>query len=455
MKVREWFCRKLGWFCKYRMEIFCKSNGALANGYCPDVGARNVLVWDPVPPTCTEHYLVSVDVCQESELLPNKPWCPEKSKDFVAGSEPKEVCLIHKDPGIQDNPKPAWMPRMVMAVLDIASRWTNYSLEVVDTFAELCGRSGVDYIRTFYGWDEPVTGEMLPMKTPFSKAEGSDSHFDLDRWDESYDASLRRLRDILGKYHVKIWFDLFDNCGAEWCPWEKNVNGVTGIYDNSDAALAYFKEWASRIASILPASEGHRIGLGNELTTEDHVWLMGNYAALGKHLKSLGYERFPFSGWPQLTAHYMQSILSPDHNAEFGFRDAVHQVHAQGFVENFTTDTYDTSCGSVRDCISGQRAFGFSDDGFGTSDESRRGQCQAGSDYACAASNDERVKLAFAWWEWARHNQEFSERLLDHVEFMPREIQGIEPLDAIDMGSLRIYQRLATEVFGGVDITRK
>jgi len=46
----------------------------------------------PKPP------VVLVEVCRESQLLPNE-WCPEREvKTFIKGQEPTSSCTIHKAP---------------------------------------------------------------------------------------------------------------------------------------------------------------------------------------------------------------------------------------------------------------------------------------------------------------------------------------------------------------------
>lgn len=359
-----------------------------------------------------------------------------------------------------DNPKPVWMPRMVVACLSLHVQLQHYTDEQLNSFANKISRAGVDYVRVMMCWDDPEWQGHISTVSPFVWIDGK-AH--LDRWNLAFDDNLIRLRDILKPYHVRIMFDLYDNCDAEHSPWAKNTNGVNGIYDYSNTAFKYAVQWADRIIAILPPSEGHRIGIGNELQTPDDApWVLGLILPLGEYLRVNKRVKAPISisgnYAPNLTpaAHHIHGVLSPDHSPYFGIRDCCLQIHGIGLEEQFTEiqPGSEDPLNPVKDQLSNVRCYAYSDDGFYyVRDPARRGRC-TNTGTRCQANNAERVKTIAAFWTELQPRLDGTPARLDHIEFLPSEICEVESPDLIEPASLEIYNQITMELWG-LDIRRK
>lgn len=479
---QKWLCRVFGIACHHRWVEVCAHTELLANDACPEKWPLKIKAWEPDPAPCPhkrvelcvvtrkratlkcpgaqqtpllpeeipaecDHRLLTV--CWASKQIPND-YCPDRRGKTVLPAEEAAIiamgpCRIHVKPKPKDNPKPAWMPRMNVAVLSLHVQAHAYADEDLEAFAEKISVAGVDYVRLMSSWEEPAYQAMMKTTPAFGRIPGSPNLFNLEAPNPEYDRQLARVRDALEPYHVRIHFDLFDNCGEEWSPWRNNINGMGGVYDASALALGRILEWARRISAILPAAKGHRIGLGNELGypgdafgPDMEAWIRGIIKPLGEALLVDGYRPVPFSAAPN-TGHWMHGVLSPDVSEVFGIRDAALQVHGQALAEEF-----DPAAGSD------VRAYAYSDDGAHVKDPVRRGYCTPWP--RCQASLEERVKTIKAWWG-KYGDPRYAERRLDHIEFLPGEISGIEPPDRILPESLAVYATVA-DALGWPDILR-
>jgi hypothetical protein len=284
----------------------------------------------------------------------------------------------------------------------------------------------------------------MPMVNPFIIQQAPDL-VSLDTPNPEFDYQLKRLRDILMPYHIRIHFDLFDNCDAAGSPWAKNVNGINGIYDNSPAARDRFFQWADRIMNILPAADGHKIGLGNELrypnddmSDDMSKWVTQVMLPIAERIKERGYTSISASAAPN-TGHWLHGACSPDVSQKFGMRDFVLQVHGQGVKEDF-----DPTFGSD------VRSYAYSDDGANVRDPARSGYC---TKYPrCQATSIERALLIIEWWN-KYGDPRYDQRRLDHIEFLPGEISDGEPPDQIRLESLTVFSYI-TQKLWGIDIRR-
>ena len=283
------------------------------------------------------------DICPESHQEANIE-CPASGDWVFFKTDPHIKCQIHgaipKPPPPLIYPlanlKPDWMPRMVAGFMDLAA-WAYRSTDAeISAFAEKLSLAGVDFIRIFPPWCEP--NAQLSYTMAFNREPGG--RFNLDSPNPEYDIQLKRVRDIFAPYHVRLLFDLLDNCGESWSPWKNNVNGMGGIYANDDIARKYLFQWADRIMAILPATDGHRIGLGNELcypgddmSNAMRAWTLEVFKPLGDRVFAAGYKPVSVSGAPA-TGHWCHGVLDPDHSTH-GIRDCVLQLHNIGLIEDW------------------------------------------------------------------------------------------------------------------------
>ena len=445
--TKKWLCEKLGIYCQTHKVTVCADSGQAARPWCPTKITRQYYVWVD-PPLCELHntdpgQVVEVEVCRVSGLLPG-PFCLQKIMGtFKVGEEPTTQCTTCAKAYPADTPKPDWMPRMTVAWLSGHVLLHHYSDKQLENFAQKISLAGIDYVRIMMCWDDPAYQAILTTTAPYTR---DPSSFNLDVPNPAFDLAIERLRDVLMPYHVRIHFDLFDNCDAANSPWARNVNSVNGIYDSSDRARGYFFQWADRIMKLLPASGGHRIGIGNELMYPNdamgpdmEAWVRGVVIPLGEKLHLASYLPTPFSAAPN-TGHWIHGGLSPDVSKIFGIRDAVMQVHWQALVEEF-----DPAFGSDI------RAYGYSDDGATVRVDGKKGYC---TKYPrCQATPAERLKLITAWWA-KYETPQYSQRRLDHIEFLPGEISDGEAPDQILPESLDVYALIATTLWGA-EIRRK
>ncbi|MFA5389651.1 MAG: hypothetical protein WC312_07890 [Candidatus Omnitrophota bacterium] len=82
----------------------CQESGLIAGDYCPVIVNRTYYKTpqgnEPIAPSlkCNIHIAVQVKVCAETGLLPN-PYCPvTENRPFAPGTEPTEICAVHKKP---------------------------------------------------------------------------------------------------------------------------------------------------------------------------------------------------------------------------------------------------------------------------------------------------------------------------------------------------------------------
>lgn len=437
-KFWAWLKKLLGIhsYPEYKIYRICEDTGLLAGpNCCGDIYEQRIKVGDAPTASCLHS---QIDVCRVSGLLPS-PACLTVSKCLLEA--PGAICGVCKAYPA-DTPKPDWMPRMYVAWLSGHVLLPHYSNEQVRSFAEKISKAGVDYVRVMMCWDSPWD---MPMVKPFLFG---DEFFNanLGLPNPVFDDQLIRLRNILDPYHVRIHFDLFDNCDAEGSPWTHNVNGIKGIYDSSPEAKGRFFEWADRIMGILPADDGHRIGLGNELrypnddmSDEMKKWTLEIMLPLAEKLYMSGYLPVSVSAAPN-TGHWLHGACSPDVSTKFGIRDFVLQIHGQGLKEDF-----DPNFGSDI------RAYAYSDDGAQVKDPSKQGYC---TKYPrCQATSVERAMLIIEWWK-KYGEPRYPQRRMDHIEFLPGEISDGESPDKILPESLSVYNYITMKLWG-IDITRK
>jgi hypothetical protein len=382
------------------------------------------------------------------------PYCPATHPaQYRQDAQPSVPCTSHIKPPDppqpvypKDNPKPDWMPRMQVAVLSLHVQLQHFTDVQLDAFAKKISLAGVDFVRIMMCWDDPAYQPTMSTVSPFKWSGGKAN---LDQLNLDFDANIIRLRDILKPYHVRLCFDLFDNCDAEHAPWNINVQGVNGIYDPAPLFLSYAKSWADRISNLLPAADGHKIGLGNELrfpgdnmSDDMRAWVLNVMLPLGEYLLDKGYKSVGASADTRSqTGHWLSGACSPDVSTKFGIRDFVLEIHTQGlaseFEPNFGSDV---------------RAYAYSDDGVVVRDPEKQ-QPPPTSTGRYQATNAERLSLMTMWWGKYGPAGEYSQRRLDHIEFLPSICAETAAPDAILPHDLDIYNLVSTTLWGA-DIRR-
>jgi len=81
--------------------------------------------------------------------------------------------------------------------------------------------------------------------------------WDLDRWNDAYFVTLRRVVEVAEQYGIRLWLCLFDNCqfhhahgGPLVSPWACNVQGARDYYHDRARSLA----WADKVLALLFAT---------------------------------------------------------------------------------------------------------------------------------------------------------------------------------------------------------
>ncbi len=375
------------------------------------------------------------DLPATSARLANE-YCPASHQaEYIEGQEPKLKCIIHEKPEPLgpypiDNLKPSGMPDMIIAVLSLHYESKHWSDDQLKTFALKCSLVGIDYVRVMGDWESYFT----PGRGQSAFKRGVNNRFDLNQPDSEYDRLLKRLRDILKPYHIKIYFDLIDRCDSDKGPWEYNVNGFSSIYDPNlkDRYIVFF----DRVFDILGTDA--KYGIGNEFVGDDTTWMRECVLPLAEHMYDKVDKPICFSG-DDMTAHHLHGLLSPDVSTKFGIRDGCLVRHWAGTptqIRNFLNNG------------SGIRCYAISDDGVQAEERfgEDHGPCVPAGVY-CQGTINQRIAVAKEAWNI------LGERL-DHIEFLPREISWSENPDTISQESLDVYYRLALEIWG-FDIRRK
>lgn len=417
-------------------------------------------------PTTHQHINFPPEACKNFELKDGWKWaqgiCPESLKKarpecppaklwvFKNGEEPTELCDLHAAiPDFKyplDRTKPSSVPHLVCAVLGLHVQAWAYTDEQLRKFAEKISLAGVDYVRMMMSWDCVDYQSVIETTPPFKHSLPGPNFqpiFNLDIPNHDFDFQLNRVRKILEPYHIKVWFDLFDNCAADCSPWLYNEQGCFGIYDSSPTYVRYAFDWLRRLERVFPASEGHIIGIGNEMQYGDDTmsagmenWVRTVVLPMGETLLDLGYPNVPFSAHLN-TGHWMHGAMSPDVSTKFKIDQAPLIVHAAGLPEDFDGPPTDhMTCES----FSQVRSYGYSDDGAQVHDPAKQGNCtDAGQ--ACTANTHWRI-------ETVKKLQSCIGTGLYSIEFLPRNLSGARSPDQILDDDLTIYNDLCQNLYG-------
>lgn len=389
-----------------------------------------------------------------------------------------EIILKLEDPRdrtIIDNPKPAWMPRMICSIVDLPFNvgrdytWAELEQLVIDL-----SLAGCDGIRIFgTGWE--------PYIEPFIKTDSGEYSF--FKPNTLWDATLVEFRELLHKYHMCLYVDEYDNCShrAEWNPFANNIHEfshyfygyteqiATNRFDIDCKAIKVneidfmMEYWDNRILNcLIPGKD--IVGLGNELkshvendVSERKVWAEKWGVARAKNMLDHGFNQpIPFSGseGEGKTAHKLHGFISKEEHPEYGwtYRTSCNQIHGKGTPGHVAA--------WAEDGISQRRVFAYDDDGVGTNPDSKvppsqRGYCEIrknGSEYACTADTATRIETVRSFInELGKRTYCFS------IGFLPRSIlyKGKTVLSRFDIEvDAAIYWRLALDLWD-VDIKRK
>jgi hypothetical protein len=355
---------------------------------------------------------------------------------YIKGHGPTKVCEIHHapppEPHIIDNPKPDWMPRMVAAVLRLPYDSVNLTDDQLKSFALKLSLAGVDYMRVMGDWESTfIPG---PGVSAFKRFDNG--RFDLSQENPAWDEALIRLKEILDKYLIKIYFDLIDRCDSDKGPWEYNINGFNSIYDVG--LLTYYKRFFDRVYSILGPDA--KYGLGNEFLNDHQDWILNCMLPLGEYMYPKIQKPLCFSG-DDMTAHHLHGVLSPDRSAIFGIRDSCLVRHGSATPDQIL---------SFLDQGSGDRCYAYSDDGVTMENYPEHGPCTPANVF-CQGTIAQRISVVAAMVR-----RQFSEdhSRFDHIEFLPREISWDGDPNNITEESLRVYNDLSLALWG-VDIRRR
>lgn len=373
---------------------------------------------------------------------------------------------------IIDNPKPAWMPKMICDIVQfpfgVGDQYSWEEIEAVVIELSLAGCDGIQIFST--GWN-PCVG-------PFKKtASGKYSFFKPNpKWDET----LELFAEMLHKYHMSVEVDLNDNCSSklEWNPFFNNVHGFskqfygytkqirtnekveeTGEWIYMNEVDFMIKYHDNRVMRCLDPDKGDKVRLGNELKShvendvnERKVWAEKWGVARARNIFAKGFSQPLSFSASEKTGPKLHGYISKEAHPELGwtYKTSCREIHGLGTKEHVEARFTN---------VSQRRVFAYSDDGVGTNPDSKvpenqRGYCEIrenGSLYACTANTGERIKCARAFIE------KLGNRSLCHsIAFLPREIlyKGKTHLERFDPSvSADIYWMLAKELWG-VNIKR-
>jgi len=379
---------------------------------------------------------VRVKVCNSWPDLPPEvariatAKCPATHEaEYYKVSRPTSICdLSHEapKPHIVDNPKPGWMPRMVVAALRLHYDSPGLTDEQLKSFAEKISLAGVDYIRIMGDWESyftPGSGVSAFMRT-------ASDRFDLDQENPEWDKALKRLRDIFDPYFIKIYFDLIDNCDSDKGPWAWNVNGFLSIYEQG--LVTRYIKFFDRVFAVLGAEA--KYGLGNEFQGDNVDWIQNCMLPLAEHIHGKAQKPICFSG-DDMTAHHLHGALSPDVSGIFGIRDSCLVRHWCGTPAKIL---------EFLDQGSSVRCYAYSDDGLTMeSVASEHGPCTPANVF-CQGTIQQRIDVVRAAWDSLRN----IDNRMDHIEFLPREISWEGDPNNISEESLKIYDDLAQALWG-------
>ena len=425
------FCplaRKYGWDKLYK-KADCKRYEA------PATVVRTICLKNPEP-----GYVLSGPNCKETvEKIFAKGYEPTAYCATCKSIEPEEVVPI-------DNPLPVGTPLLVCACLGLQYNLERYPVEEVKAFANKLSMMGVRLVRIMGDWESEFTPG--PGISAFLRDENG--RFNLDRPNEKWDQALLKLKGILEKRHMRIYFDLVDQCDAAKGPWEFNNQGIYSIYD--PGLLGRYKEFFDRVFKILGPES--RYGLGNEFQGDRRDWLLNVVVPLADYMYDRIEKPLSFSGEPN-TAHHIHGLLAPKGSdnpygsGKFGIRDSCRVQHWMA--------TPSLMIGFM-DSVSDVRCYGLSDDGVTMENfNANHGPCVPVGSY-CQGTIEQRIAVAKAAWEkWGPHvNKDgtWHENQLDHIEFLPRELSWGENPNTISEESLEIYPRLGQALWG-IDVRRR
>jgi len=373
---------------------------------------------------------------------------------------------------IIDNPKPDWMPKMICTIVDLPFNvGRDYSWEELEQVIIELSLAGCDGIRIFgTGW-EPFIEPFL--KTP----EGKYSFF---KPNPAWDETLIQFAELLHKYHMVLYVDLYDNCShkAEWNPFANNIHGFSHyFYGHIKIILTpeivpetnepvymnevdfMIKHWDNRILACLDPDKDI-VGLGNELRCQVEssaikcrTWAEKWGVPRAQNIFAQGFSApIPFSG-ANNTAQKLFGYISAEVHPELGwtYRTSCKQIHGLGTPERVAN--WKEGGPSQR------RVFSYDDDGVGTNPDSRvpenqRGHCEIrrdGKETACTADTATRVETVRAFIDALKNlSYCFS------IGFLPRSIlyKGKTVLSRFDKeADAAIYWRVAQDLWG-VDIRR-
>lgn len=432
---------------------------------------------------CPPPVYTTINVCAETGLLPT-PYCPNvEPRLFKIGLQPTAVCQKHTQrlvsvcadtghravAGCQNTGlvpeaeasafscrrhiRKAGGPLFVLAWLDGQCKIHRFSDDELDAFARRLGEAGVDYVRLFFpGWED-----WHPDGSRFPYEQEADGRWNLDRPNPGYDENLSRLAAALGRYEVGIYMDMADQCGIgyPWDLWGYNANGIRGWWDESAEAFAAWRSAAHRVLAAIGGSEGHIIGLGNELQHPDDAgfpapeWPLAWGKPRIDHLLELGIPRpITFSGGGR-TAHKLMGYLSAEDGYYPGYDYLAQVIHGISW-----TGSVPPGEASVEDWLLSDfsivRYYGYSDDGgdchlWNKLPLDRRGSANKGG-AIWGANAQTRVEVVELFY------RTFGDRLVV-VEFLPREISDDQQLTELAEDTLEAFRRAGLEVFG-VDIRR-
>jgi hypothetical protein len=239
-------------------------------------------------------------------------------------------------------------PYLIMAVLDIIGRMEGISDYRMHQFFRKLYFRWVDYLRVFLfcSW-----GPQGPSSQPYLKL--PNGKFDLKLFNPNFFDELKRLADMAYQWKVALYVDLFDNCALggyldpkDTHPYENNVNGVKGMYDESPLAQDYRNKLAAKVIETIGLRgkfKGRLVkrqlrpnlfGLINEGKCTDtksgRDQFGGDWAyPLASFLRKAGYDgKIMFSAYDP-AAHAISGWVSSDEHWQSEFRkdDTVRQIH--------------------------------------------------------------------------------------------------------------------------------
>jgi len=311
---------------------------------------------------------------------------------------PQDIVII-------DNPKPSWMPLMVCDIVQLPFNvGVDYTWEELEDLIIKLSLAGCDAIRIFAtGWNPSIEPFKVMLET------GEYSFF---KPNPDWYSTLLRFRDLLHKYHMRLYIDLYDNCShkLDWNPFttarhdfshyfygytkmiRTNKKDESGNLISVNEVNFMIDYWDNRIMNILNP-DVDIVSLGNELAShvensvsERKIWAEKWGVTRAKNILDRGFSQpIPFSGSKETAQKLLGYISKEEHGDDYGwtYRTSCKQEHGLGLPEHV----------EERFNPSQRRMYSYSDDGVGTNwwnkiPKEKQGYCEItknGKKYACSA----------------------------------------------------------------------